>query len=277
MLDVSDIAEATQRDHPDVAIVALDGHQSHALDLISAIVKQASCPVIVDLDTDDEEFIDKAARRGIFAYVKHGEQRGLANTIDIALNRYSEFSRLHGAPRTGAIIEQAKGILMERHGISADQAFAELRSRARNTNQSVLDVAQAVTLSYPLFKPLGDVRSKPMTFTGCASAPGGETLAANRSQSGGSRTSISAATSGSRLLAPRNAITRRPVSRSTAARKSASITCRKSSIGVIGLGHRRYGHNGRRCAHPRRLQRWVGPGWIGPPSPTASAIGSGTS
>jgi two-component system, response regulator / RNA-binding antiterminator len=153
MLDVSDIAEATQRDHPDVAIVAVDGHQSHALDLISAIVKQASCPVIVDLDTDDEEFIDKAARRGIFAYVKHGEQRGLANTIDIALNRYSEFSRLHGALRTGAIIEQAKGVLMERHGISPDEAFAELRSRARNTNQSVLEVAQAVTLSYPLFKP----------------------------------------------------------------------------------------------------------------------------
>ncbi len=54
-------------------------------------------------------FIDKAARRGIFAYVRHGEQRGLANTIDIVLNRYAEFSRLDGALRTGAIIEQAKG------------------------------------------------------------------------------------------------------------------------------------------------------------------------
>ena len=146
LLDVSKVAEATQREQPDVAIVGLDGTQSHALDLISAIVKQASCPVIVDIDTDNEEFIDKAARRGIFAYVKHGEQRGMANAIDIALNRYAEFSRLHGALRTGAIIEQAKGILMERHGISADDAFAELRSRARNTNQSVFEVARAVTL-----------------------------------------------------------------------------------------------------------------------------------
>ena len=42
---------------------------------------------------------------------------------------------------------------MERHGLTADQAFAELRSRARNTNKTVVDVAQAVTLSYPLFKP----------------------------------------------------------------------------------------------------------------------------
>ena len=150
--DVSDIAEATQREHPDVAIVGLDGTHRHALDLISAIVKQAACPVIADIDTDDEEFIDKAARRGIFAYVKHGERRGMANTIDIVLNRYAEFSRLHGALRTGATIEQAKGILMERHGISADDAFAELRSRARNTNSSVFDIAKAVTLSHPLFK-----------------------------------------------------------------------------------------------------------------------------
>ena len=153
LLDASEIAEATRRAHPDVAIVGVDGRQSHALDLISAIVKQAACPVIADIEGDDDSFLKNAARRGIFAYVKHGEQPGMEHALDIVLNRYAEFNRLHGALRTGATIEQAKGILMERHGISADEAFAELRTRARNTNQSVFDVAQAVTLSYPLFKP----------------------------------------------------------------------------------------------------------------------------
>ena len=155
LLDVSEIAEATQREAPDVAIVGLDGEpeQTHALDLISAIVKQAACPVIADIDADDDSFIEKAARRGIFAYVKHGERPQMEHAIDIVLNRYAEFSRMHGALRTGAIIEQAKGILMERHGIGADEAFAELRTRARNTHQSVFDIAQAVTVSYPLFKP----------------------------------------------------------------------------------------------------------------------------
>jgi AmiR/NasT family two-component response regulator len=152
LLDVAEIADVTGREHPDVAIVGVDGQQSHALDLISAIVKQASCPVIADIDSDDDSFLKNAAQRGIFAYVKHGEQPGMEHAIDIVLNRYAEFRRLHGALRTGATIEQAKGILMERHGIGADEAFAELRRRARNTNKSVLDVAQAVTLSYPLFK-----------------------------------------------------------------------------------------------------------------------------
>ena len=153
LLDASDVAEATRRERPDVAVVGVDGRQSHALDLISAIVKQAACPVIADIEGDDDSFLKNAARRGIFAYVKHGEQPGMEHALDIVLSRYAEFNRLHGALRTGATIEQAKGILMERHGIDADQAFAELRTRARNTNQSVLDVAQAVTLSYPLFKP----------------------------------------------------------------------------------------------------------------------------
>ena len=154
LLDVSEIDEATQREAPDVAIVGVDGtpEQSHALELISAIVKQATCPVIADIDTDDDAFIEKAARRGIFAYVRHGEPPEMEYAIDIVLNRYAEFSRLHGALRTSAIIEQAKGILMERHGITADEAFAELRTRARSTNQSVFDVARAVTVSYPLFK-----------------------------------------------------------------------------------------------------------------------------
>jgi two-component system, response regulator / RNA-binding antiterminator len=152
LLDVSEIAETTQRESPDVAIVGVDGEQRHALDLISAIVKQAACPVIADIDGDDDSFIERAARRGIFAYVRHGEQPEMEHAIDIVLSRYAEFNRLHGALRTGAVIEQAKGILMERQGISADEAFAELRNRARNTNQSVFDVAHAVTVSYPLFK-----------------------------------------------------------------------------------------------------------------------------
>ena len=152
LLDVSEITHATEQEAPDVAVVGVDGHQSHALELISAIVKQAACPVIADIDADDDSFIEKAARRGIFAYVTHGEQPQMEHAIDIVLNRYAEFSRLHGALRTGAIIEQAKGILMERHGISPDEAFAELRTRARNTNQSVFDIAQAVTVSYPLFR-----------------------------------------------------------------------------------------------------------------------------
>jgi AmiR/NasT family two-component response regulator len=152
LLNVADVADATRREHPDVAIVGLGEESQHALDLISELVKKAACPVIADMAIEDHEFIDNAAKRGIFAYVKHGSRSELAHALDIVLRRYAEFSRIHGALGRRALIEQAKGILMERRGISADDAFAGLRDRARNTNMTVAAVAEAVITSHPLFR-----------------------------------------------------------------------------------------------------------------------------
>ena len=152
LIEVSEVAAATKQDRPDVAVVGLGQEHAHALDLISEIVRQAACPVIADIDADDPEFVENAARRGIFASFKHGGRDEMRGAIDIALRRYAEFSRAQGALSRRALIEQAKGILMERHGITADAAFSRLRQHARNTNSTLNDVAEAVTLSYPLFR-----------------------------------------------------------------------------------------------------------------------------
>jgi AmiR/NasT family two-component response regulator len=152
LFNVADVAESTRRELPDVAIVGLGENNQHALELISELVRKAACPVIADIATEDDEFIDNAAKRGIFAYVQHGSRSELAHALDIVLRRYAEFSRIHGALGRRVIIEQAKGILMERHGISAEDAFADLRNRARNTNTTVLGLAEAVIASYPLFR-----------------------------------------------------------------------------------------------------------------------------
>jgi AmiR/NasT family two-component response regulator len=165
LFNVADVAESTRRELPDVAIVGLGENNQHALELISELVKKAACPVIADIATEDDEFIDNAAKRGIFAYVQHGSRSELAHALDIVLRRYSEFSRIHGALGRRVIIEQAKGILMERHGISADDAFADLRNRARTTNTTVLGVGEAVITSYLLFRtaPRPDETSKGTT------------------------------------------------------------------------------------------------------------------
>ena len=73
-----------------MAVVGLGGEPRHALDLITEIVKQAACPVIADLEFEDEAFIEKAAKRGIFAYVKHGAKPEMSRAIDIVLQRYAE-------------------------------------------------------------------------------------------------------------------------------------------------------------------------------------------
>jgi AmiR/NasT family two-component response regulator len=52
--------------------------------------------------------------------------------------------QLQHALNSRVIIEQAKGVLAERHGLAMDEAFAALRHHARQFNLKLTDVAHAV-------------------------------------------------------------------------------------------------------------------------------------
>ena len=130
---VKEVGAATAREHPDVALVGLGSSSEHALELISEIVREASCPVIAILHADDPAYIHEAARRGVFAYIVDGTPQELQSAIDITLQRFSEYQSLQGAFGRRALIEQAKGILMARHSINADTAFERLRDHSNTT------------------------------------------------------------------------------------------------------------------------------------------------
>lgn len=53
-------------------------------------------------------------------------------------------SQLQRALDSRVVIEQAKGILAGRHGISLDEAFERLRGHARSNNERIHDVARSV-------------------------------------------------------------------------------------------------------------------------------------
>src|SRR5471030_2631083 len=68
-IEVTEVAAATTKEHPDVALVGLGLSSEHALDLISEIVREASCPVIAILHAENPAYIHEAAKRGVFAYI----------------------------------------------------------------------------------------------------------------------------------------------------------------------------------------------------------------
>jgi ANTAR domain-containing protein len=79
--------------------------------------------------------------------------------VDESLNcpeagqRFTEYQNLQGAFGLRALIEQAKGILMARHSISADTAFERLREHSQRNGRKLSDVAAAVVESHPLLLP----------------------------------------------------------------------------------------------------------------------------
>jgi two-component system, response regulator / RNA-binding antiterminator len=141
---IVDVGPITARDLPDVALVGLGTSSAHALELIERIVREADCPVIAVLEGRDPDFINEAAKRGVFAYVVDGTPEELQSALDITLRRFSEYHNLQGAFGRRAQTERAKGILMERHRIDEKDAFALLREQARRNGRKLVDIAQAV-------------------------------------------------------------------------------------------------------------------------------------
>ena len=141
--EIADVGPATLREHPDVALVAVGDSNQHALALISKIVAEAECPVIAVLAATDLAFVQEAARRGIFAYIVESDLGALESALEIVLLRFAEYHGLEGAFGRRAIIERAKGILMERHQLAEQDAFELLRQHARRHNQKLIDVATA--------------------------------------------------------------------------------------------------------------------------------------
>ncbi|MDX6532806.1 MAG: two-component system, response regulator PdtaR [Gaiellales bacterium] len=143
-IEVEDVGAVTARERPDVALVGLGESSEHALDLITKIVREASCPVIVLLHARDPDFIKEASKRGVFAHISDADVEDWQSSIDITLRRFAEYHDLEGAFGRRALTERAKGILMERHAIDEASAFEMLRERSRIDNRKLVDLAAAV-------------------------------------------------------------------------------------------------------------------------------------
>ena len=100
--------------------------------------------MIVLLHARDPEFVKEASRRGVFAHISDADVEDWQSSIDIVLHRFAEYHALQGAFGRRALIERAKGILMERHDIDEADAFEMLRDRSRVDNRKLIDLAAAV-------------------------------------------------------------------------------------------------------------------------------------
>jgi response regulator NasT len=152
-IEIRQVAAVTAREHPDVALVGLGESAEHALELISEIVHEASCPVIALLASRDPAYVREAAKRGVFAYIVDTTPEELQSAIDITLQRFAEYQSLQGAFGRRAVIEQAKGILMARRAIPAEKAFDIMRDHSQHNGQKLIDVAQAIVDSHLLLLP----------------------------------------------------------------------------------------------------------------------------
>ena len=102
-------------------------------------------------EVESPRTIAQAADMGIAGYVDSWAPDDLQGAIEVAMARHRDeqrlmekVSQLESALERRAVIERAKGILMERHTVDDRQAFELLRDHARSGGRRVVDVAQSV-------------------------------------------------------------------------------------------------------------------------------------
>lgn len=149
---VAEACELIARDEPDAAVVVVHEDPDHALALIDELSEAVAGPVVALLREPSAAFAQAAAERGLDALAAEPTPEGLQAAIEVAMRRHGEradlatqVGQLEHALGRRALIERAKGILMEREGIGEREAFERLRAQARNRSMAVVALAAEVT------------------------------------------------------------------------------------------------------------------------------------
>jgi response regulator NasT len=147
-----DLPDAVAGMRPHIVIVAADSPDRDTLEQISLTSRNAPRPVVMFTQDGAQDTIRAAMEAGVSAYVVDGlAAERLKPILDVACARFEAHqalsSKLADTERELAerkIVERAKGLLMERRGLSEDKAYRELRQLAMSTGKPLREVAETL-------------------------------------------------------------------------------------------------------------------------------------
>jgi len=137
---------------PDVVILDIKMPGMDGLEAAWEIYRQRPRPILLLTAYGDRELVEQAARLPIMAYlIKPVEGQELLAALEVAVARFAEQQEVleraaRAEERLAArkVIERAKGVLMQREGLSEEEAYRALQRRARNERRSMREVAEEV-------------------------------------------------------------------------------------------------------------------------------------
>jgi response regulator NasT len=142
------LQEQIARLQPDVIIV--DAQSDAALKEVVSATANAPRPIICFSEDGNRDRMHAALEAGVSAYVAAGLSADWVKAVlDVAVARFEvdqklrdELSETRMKLAERKVIERAKGLLMERHRCSEDDAYRKLRRLAMDKNLKLSDVAQ---------------------------------------------------------------------------------------------------------------------------------------
>lgn len=137
---------------PDMIIVDAESQSRDTLEYVVVATRHARRPIVLFTNDDDTSHVRDAIAAGVTAYVVAGlAPERVKPVLEVAMARFQHEEALRqelAEARTQLsqrkVIDRAKGLLMSRHSLSEEEAYARLRKAAMDKGLKLADVAQRI-------------------------------------------------------------------------------------------------------------------------------------
>ena len=154
--DGQEAVELARREQPDLAVLDVKMPRLDGIEAARRILDERPIPIVMLTAYGQDELVQRAAEAGVFGYlVKPFREQDLLPAIRTARARHEELSALREEAESLAealaarkAIERAKGLLMEKEGLSEQDAFARLRKASQISGRPLKVVAEALIATF---------------------------------------------------------------------------------------------------------------------------------
>jgi AmiR/NasT family two-component response regulator len=145
---------------PELVIMDIRMPEMDGIEAAGTLTQESIAPVLLLTAYSEPELVQRATQAGVIGYlVKPFREAQLGPAIEVTLSRFREFQQLQkelgdvkSALEARKVIDRAKGMLMDRYGLSEAEAFRRIQKRSMDNRKSMREVAEAILLASEMEK-----------------------------------------------------------------------------------------------------------------------------
>lgn len=134
----------------DLVIVDAESDARDALEHVVMATRDERRPIVMFTSDEDTSHVHEAVAAGVTAYIVDGlAPERIRPILTVAIARFqhqeallAELDNARGQLQERKLIDRAKGLLMQRQGLSEPEAYAKLRKAAMNKGVKLVDIAR---------------------------------------------------------------------------------------------------------------------------------------
>ncbi|MEM6534370.1 MAG: ANTAR domain-containing protein [Pseudomonadota bacterium] len=137
---------------PDVMIMDCNSPDRDTIESLRQVAQANPKPIVMFVEEEGGEHMQEAIEAGVSAYVIDGlTPKRVRPLIDTAIARFkvidglrSELKKTKDDLAARKVIAKAKGLLMDRNGMTENEAFSAMRDMSQKQSKPLKDIAESI-------------------------------------------------------------------------------------------------------------------------------------